>query len=129
MEKFTDQEQEAAKQTWEACEAAKPFLHEALELFCKHMANNTEGFVAYGMTGFKLALFEAAVHLQIIMEYGGMVDRQPEKLAEMMFAESARVAFKKIIAQHGGLAAMRRHVKQAHRIIERMDTSNTERPK
>jgi hypothetical protein len=104
----TDQQQEAAKQTWEACEAAKPFLHEAFELFCKHMAANyAEGFMAYGMTGFKLALFEAAVDLQIIMEYGGMVDRQPEKLAEMMFAESAR-----------GLAAMRRHVKQAHRIVE-----------
>jgi hypothetical protein len=119
MEKFTDQEQEAAKQTWEACEAAKPFLHEALELFCKHMAANyAEGSMAYGMTGFKLALFEAAVDLQIIMEYGGMVDRQPEKLAEMMFAESARIAFQEIIARHGGLAAMRRHIKQAHRIVD-----------
>jgi hypothetical protein len=59
------------------------------------------GNAAIGITAFKVALMEAAVKIQLTMAHHGIVDSFSAQKTEMMFAKSARVAFKHFVETHG----------------------------
>jgi hypothetical protein len=54
-----------------------------------------------GLTAFKIALMESAAKIQLTMAHSGIVDSFSEQQTEMMFSESARLAFKHFVETHG----------------------------
>jgi hypothetical protein len=90
-----------AHETIEARELATKLLDRALKSFCERMSKkHPEGRMAYGITGLKLALMQMALQLQLMLEHTDQATANPQVIAETLFVESARLAFREFVETH-----------------------------